>query len=429
MSESGEIQEQVPNNLESARALPAKEGIQKAQGFFREQGFSIAPNGTLQPSFTPDQLSKLKARKDSTMEQNSGSLMPTEEEFYQDVLLGVSLWPQVKNGQIQYLIGRGAGVEVALRGEVVGRDRNNVTLPFRGHSDFDFYGVPYETLPDSLANAHPGQSVYTPEFEEVFGGQEYYPLKATKAFHSTLPGALLHETAETVDLGGVKVLVPELEILALDKLLTPEATPRKDDRNIISDAVAIALQYNLDHQKMIDYYERFVIEPEKGSVQQAVEEGAETYLHRFQRQYKNLVKDIMKKEGISHDEALELINNRVSYFVENPEEAKDLLERSAEDRVAVFGSMFGLPDSDPNAASKVTSDMVIAGSITPGFIEAPYWVSLQLTDFDEEGNIVSANYRKQVSSKYAIVREPEIRRERAKKVIDFFAEVERAKAA
>lgn len=230
-------------------------------------------------------------------------------------------------------------------------------------------------------------------------------------------------------MGGVEVLIPDLELLALDKLLTPEATPRRKGRNSISDAVALAVQYNLDRQKMIDYYERFVVEPEKGAVQTAVEEGAETYLGRFQRQYKNLIKEVMNKEGISRDEAVQLINGRVSHFIDNPDEAKELLEKSAEDRSAVFGSMFGLSGSDLDAASKFTSDMIIAGAITPGFIEGPYWVSLKPGELDEEGNILSKEYKKQVSDKYKALRVPEIRAERSKKVLDFFAEVDRVKAA
>ena len=434
MGENGEAVQPVssPKEVRTKEAVrtTAQEGIKSAQDFFNGQGFIVAESGRLQPPFITELIQKQKLRKDALIEQTHGILMPTETDFYQDILLATSIWDQVEDGQIKYLIGRGAGVEIALQGEVAGRVKNNVDLPFRGHSDFDFYGVPYETKPDSLASANPEQRVYSPEFLEIFGGQEVYPLKATKAFHQ-LPEDILHRTAEAVDLGGIKVLVPELELLALDKLLVPETTPRTKGATKIMDAVAIGLQYDLDRQKMVDYYEKFIIEPEKGTVQQEVDSGVVSYLTRMQRQYKHMLADVMQREGLSPAQAIDFINTKVSYFIENPEVSRDILEKSVEEREAVFGSMFGLPGSEADAASKITSDIVIAKAVTTGsgFIEPDYWVPLQENSFDKDGKIVDLEYRKLVADKLKEVREPEIRKERARPVYTYFSEVDRARAA
>ena len=69
---------------------------------------------------------------------------------------------------------------MALRGSIPGRKRNSVNLSYRKHSDFDLYGVDYNVAPDSLVNLG-GKGVYTPQFIEVFGHEEIYPLKATKS--------------------------------------------------------------------------------------------------------------------------------------------------------------------------------------------------------------------------------------------------------
>src|SRR2546423_8088843 len=99
MSETGEIAAEVSTESETStkesKVLPAREGIKKAQEFFTGEDFSIGAIGCLQPPFAPDQLNKLKTIVDSNTEQSLGVLMPTEDVFYQDVLLGVSIWPQV----------------------------------------------------------------------------------------------------------------------------------------------------------------------------------------------------------------------------------------------------------------------------------------------------------------------------------------------
>lgn len=82
MSETGEIQAQVPNYLESVKVLPAKEGIKKAQKLFQSEGFTVGENGTLQPPFAQNGINKLKEIVDSGTDRSTGNLMPTKDDFY-----------------------------------------------------------------------------------------------------------------------------------------------------------------------------------------------------------------------------------------------------------------------------------------------------------------------------------------------------------
>ena len=105
--------------------------------------------------------------------------------------------------QVYYLFGKGHAVEIALIGDVQDRIAAKRDFPFRTHSDFDLYGVPLDVE-------------YSESFKLVFGAQETYDPTETKGLHNLPPG-LLHNTAEKVDLGGLSVLIPQLELLFLDK--------------------------------------------------------------------------------------------------------------------------------------------------------------------------------------------------------------------
>ena len=49
---------------------------------------------------------------------------------------------QMKKAMVEdYLFGKGVGVELALRGTVVGREKNPIVFPYRSHSDFEIYGT------------------------------------------------------------------------------------------------------------------------------------------------------------------------------------------------------------------------------------------------------------------------------------------------
>lgn len=215
-------------------------GIDEARELFEEMGIPFDDNGMISRDLSKEQIEKLKEWYKST--KVDGIQMPTEQSFYENVLLALSLFPQVENGNINYLFGKGIGIEVALRGNIGNREKNNIKFPYRSHSDFEMYGMDGE---------------YDANFQEIFGSQEKYPTTKTKGLHEIEPG-LMHEKTEIIDLDGITVLVPELEILFLDKYLKQESTPR--DEGI--DALLLAKQYNLDFGLIHKYLFKYNVKPE-----------------------------------------------------------------------------------------------------------------------------------------------------------------------
>ena len=117
-------------------------------------------------------------------------------------------------GRIDYLFGKGVGVELALRGEVVGRVKNSIDFPYRSHSDFELYNCNgYDKISESKL------------FLKVFGAQEWYPKDCTKGLHGIEDG-VMYSTYDTVIYKGKYYLVPEFELLFLDKFTRQESTPR-----------------------------------------------------------------------------------------------------------------------------------------------------------------------------------------------------------
>ena len=158
-------------------------------------------------------IDKLKQYNESTT--IDGIIMPTIEDFDNKVRLAISLWPQInENEEISYLFGKGVGVELALRGKVLGREKNNHNFPYRSHSDFEIYdSIGYERIPESG------------NFIHVLGAQEIYPKTATKGLHG-LDESLMDSTYDVVSYQGGTYLVTCLEILFLDKWMKQESTPR-----------------------------------------------------------------------------------------------------------------------------------------------------------------------------------------------------------
>jgi len=185
-------------------------------------------------------LEKMKLYNEKTSE--AGIIMPNIDTFDRKMLMAIKLWPQIgKNGDIQYLLGKGVGVEVAIRGEVKGRRKRNNDFPYRSHSDFEIYDcVGYKNLPESDA------------FTFVFGWQEYRSKTETKGLQDMDP-TLMDTTYETVIYKGQEYLVPELEILFLDKFLLPESTPREEG----NDALLLLKEYELDMEKVLDYFDKY----------------------------------------------------------------------------------------------------------------------------------------------------------------------------
>jgi hypothetical protein len=239
------------------KITPDIEAIKGAQAFFESKGLLVESNGFISQNLNPTQIAELKRWHESTT-VGSGIQMDTIDDFYKKVLLAVSLWHQSDAMGTTYLLGKGIGVEVALQGKVLGRKKKAVDFSYRSHSDFELYGV------NDGSNGN--------LFEEVFPGEESFSSESrrTKGLVN-LPPDLLSNTFETVDLGGVKILVPELEILFLDKYVAPEQTPREEG----FDAELLAKQYELNRNKIHEYLDLYVIEPTIQKIEQSFEDMEE----------------------------------------------------------------------------------------------------------------------------------------------------------
>jgi hypothetical protein len=151
-------------------------------------------------------------------------------------------------GNITYLFGKGIGAEIALQGEVAGRTKRQQEVPYRTHSDFEIYAINEQEPPAGFE-----------AFRKVFGSQETYPVAKTKGL-SELPPTYLHDTAEEVDLGGVSVLVPKLEVQFVDKL--EKGNDRVETRlRGYSDAELLAQTYELDAEEVHGLIDDYVIAP------------------------------------------------------------------------------------------------------------------------------------------------------------------------
>ena len=190
----------------------------------------------------------ISLREENERTSINGIIMPTLLDFDKKIALAIELWPQVnKDGGIDYLFGKGVGVELAIRGQVKGREKNPMSFPYRSHSDFEIYdcdGDDYNEMPE----AH--------DFYAVFGGQELYPKTSTKGLTDIEPG-LMDSTYEVVSYNGHDYLVPELELLFLDKYLKMESTPRQEG----CDALLLMKQYHLNIDKINLYYEKYFKKP------------------------------------------------------------------------------------------------------------------------------------------------------------------------
>ena len=184
-----------------------------------------------------------------------GIIMPTVEVFDTKIQLAIKLWPQVgNNGEINYLLGKGTGLEIALRGVAKGRKKYNNNFPYRSHSDFEIYGAKtddYDFLPESEA------------FTYVFGSQEIFPRSKTKGL-SNIPEDLMISTFQEVEYNGDTFLVPELELLFTDKYIARESTPRKEGY----DALLLLEEYDLDLDRILYYYDNYFAKPQKQEIEE-----------------------------------------------------------------------------------------------------------------------------------------------------------------
>ncbi len=248
------------------------EKVQTLVGFFRDEfGLGITDKGELDTEPTSEQLASLKDWHEST--RQDGIDMPDFDTFTAKMILARALMPQIgSSGRIQYLFGKGAGIELALQGVVQGREKRLDSTPYRTHSDFEIYAAStdqYESIEHS------------DRFTAVFGSQEIYPVTATKGLKD-LPQDLLHETAETVSFGGVDFLVPSLEVQFVDKFEKANEDVERRLREK-TDAEWLVSAYELDGGKVHALIDNYVITPQIAKFS-TPEEQAEKNLAGLTRQ-------------------------------------------------------------------------------------------------------------------------------------------------
>lgn len=175
-----------------------------------------------------------------------GILMPTVQSFFAATELALETMPQQEPHF--YLAGKGWGAEIALLGEIEGKQKNKIDFGYRSHSDFELYATRQNFE-------------YTEPFQNIFGAQEVYPVHKTKGLKN-LPDTLLRQTAETVSLNGLEIKIPQLELLFLDKWIVPGTHSRTFNGNPLTDAVALATAYLLDRELAHHYLEEYFIKPE-----------------------------------------------------------------------------------------------------------------------------------------------------------------------
>jgi len=193
--------------------------------------------------------------------QSSNYLMETLDDFNKKIQIMADLWPQISNGKIKYLIGKGIGVELALRGNI-DRENKNIDFSYRKHADLELYGVG-----DNYYNIEEAKN-----FHFVFGEQEIY--KSMKSLRN-VPETLLFDTATKVTYNNRDYYIPELELLFLDKFLRIEEIPRREGY----DYLLLLQKYKLSLEKVLLYFDKYYLKP----VLDAFEDG-----------YKTLVSDQIK---------------------------------------------------------------------------------------------------------------------------------------
>lgn len=199
---------------------------------------------------TKEQLADLREWHEVTTK--NGLDMPDIDSFTAKTVLARALMPQTNAaGEVQYLFGRGVGVELALQGQVEGRQKQLKEVPYRTHSDFEIYGASadnYDAIP------------HGDRFKAVFGGQEIYPATKTKGLKE-LPDDYLLNNAEVVNYGGLDFLVPPMEAQFVDKFESGNPKTEKQLRGK-SDAELLAQAYPLEAHEVHRLVDDHVIQPQ-----------------------------------------------------------------------------------------------------------------------------------------------------------------------
>jgi hypothetical protein len=254
---------QIPEVATLGHELDNATRVGSVISFFNSEfGLDMNESGTLEADPTEQQLDDLKAWHEKT--SDDGIIMPDIDTFAAKVVLAQSLMPQVdQQGNIQYLFGKGVATELAIQGAVSGRQKSEQDTPSRSHSDFEIYGV---------EGASYSNIEHSDRFRAVFGGQEIYPLDSTKVLRGLAPD-FLHDTANTVDYGGVRFLVPKLELQFVEKLISDHQDTEMKLRGH-TDAALLATTYPLDVGYVHQVIDEHIIKPELAQMQDVGEESA-----------------------------------------------------------------------------------------------------------------------------------------------------------
>jgi hypothetical protein len=331
--------------------------IENARRFFNSRfDIRVENSGFISMDLTRDQVERMRAWHNQTTIDSIQ--MPTEQTFYLKVYLAVSLWRQEEGSRINYLLGKGIGTEIALRGNVLKRIKRPLRFSYRPHSDFELYGVDYQT---ENGSSNIGKSPYPEIFYKVFGSQEYYPLTKTKGL-SEIPNTLLMNTAEIVNFGGIRLRIPELEILFLDKYMRPGSFHRSEG----TDAEVLARQYVLNKKKILHYYNRFVAKHEFDRIQQEFQKAFEEQISAIKQIFQYTREEILESGNQASKAAiLGAINRRIQ------------------------------PLLDSNASW--------------GGIRMAYWVPVFPNQIDDNGGIVDANLIGKIKEKIQIRNDSKLR--------------------
>lgn len=305
-------------------------GIKEARELFDNMDIPIQEDGMISKDLSREEIDKLKEWYENTREETIQ--MPTEQSFYENVLLATSLFPQQENGDINYMFGKGIGIEIALRGKVESREKNDVEFPYRSHSDFELYGMDRES---------------DTQFAEIFGAQERYSTTTTKGLSNIEPG-LMTNTAEQVDLDGITVLVPQLELLFLDKYLKQESTPREEG----IDAALLAKQYDLDYGLVYKYLLEYSIKPQiQAGLQKEVPSKTKAIqqINRFLNECEAIFIDDFDRSP-NQEEFCEDVNDRIDTYKSMgtpkfgiPMEAYEMI--TLDDLIDMGNSQYGISNS------------------------------------------------------------------------------------
>jgi len=265
----------APSKIEGEK-LPQ----QSSQEFFTSHGFNLA-------EVDAKQLEVLNAWHLQTSTDTGSGLvfMPDPDSFRHKTFLLASLWPQKKDGSVNWLLAKGAGAELALQGEVLNRETHEFHREIRSHADFEVYACDTNDVGELAWEAVSEDST---QAIEVFKLLELYPETFTKGMKD-LPKDLMRSTAETVRYDGTSYLIPQLELLFLDKWQAPESAVYRERE---ADHLLIARKFNLNHQLLHEYLDRFVIEWRKEYITSEQIRGYHEELDRILEEACNLPESV-----------------------------------------------------------------------------------------------------------------------------------------